>query len=102
MQRNQGLGCTRGLHLNDCGWFHCHLSLPIPVHEADMCGAQAAQDYREHLNLSDAWLLTHRVDLHNALRAAAAKEVNGRRVQIRLASRVATVVGYVAGPAFLQ
>ncbi|CBF87163.1 uncharacterized protein ANIA_02593 [Aspergillus nidulans FGSC A4] len=44
-----------------------------------------------HLNLSDAWLLTHRVDLHNALRAAAAKEVNGRRVQIRLASRVATV-----------
>ncbi|KAL4757268.1 uncharacterized protein BDW70DRAFT_163682 [Aspergillus foveolatus] len=51
----------------------------------------AANDYREHLNLSDAWLLTHRVDLHNALRAAAAKEVNGRRVQIRLTSRVATV-----------
>lgn len=65
-----------------------------------MCGAQAAKDYRERLSLSDTWLLTHRVDLHNALRAAAAKKVNGRRVQIRLASRVATVVGYVAGPAF--
>ncbi|KAL4812165.1 hypothetical protein BDW67DRAFT_193954 [Aspergillus spinulosporus] len=43
------------------------------------------------LNISDAWLMTHRVDLHNALRAAAAKEVNGRRVQIRLSSRVVTV-----------
>ncbi|KAL4734277.1 hypothetical protein BDV11DRAFT_209537 [Aspergillus similis] len=39
----------------------------------------AARDDQEHLNISDAWLLTHRVDLHNALRAAAAKEVNGRR-----------------------
>ena len=74
--------------------------IAVPVDEADMCGAQAAKDYRERLSLSDTWLLTHRVDLHNALRAAAAKKVNGRRVQIRLASRVATVVGYVAGPAF--
>ncbi|KAL6229727.1 hypothetical protein BDW75DRAFT_249355 [Aspergillus navahoensis] len=45
----------------------------------------------EQLNIPGAWLLTHRVDLHNALRAAAAKEVNGRRVQIRLSARVASV-----------
>ncbi|KAL4972869.1 hypothetical protein BDW66DRAFT_143355 [Aspergillus desertorum] len=51
----------------------------------------AAKHYREQLNIPDAWLLAHRVDLHNALRAAAAKEVNGRRVQIRLSSRVASV-----------
>ncbi|KAL5042050.1 hypothetical protein BDW71DRAFT_200905 [Aspergillus fruticulosus] len=43
------------------------------------------------LNIPDAWLLTHRVDLHNALRAAAAKKVNGREVQVRLCSRVASV-----------
>ncbi|KAL4993629.1 hypothetical protein BDV10DRAFT_178756 [Aspergillus recurvatus] len=51
----------------------------------------AAKNYQEQLKIPDAWLLTHRVDLHNALRAAAAKEVNGRRVQIRLSSRVASV-----------
>ncbi|KAL4747963.1 hypothetical protein BDW72DRAFT_162475 [Aspergillus terricola var. indicus] len=51
----------------------------------------AAKDYQEHLKISEAWLLTHRVDLHNAMRAAATKEVNGRRVQIRLSSRIMTV-----------
>ncbi|KAB8255043.1 hypothetical protein BDV32DRAFT_154633 [Aspergillus pseudonomiae] len=43
------------------------------------------------LNTTDEWLLTHRVDLHNALRAAATNEVNGRKINIRLSSRVLSV-----------
>ncbi|KAE8310892.1 hypothetical protein BDV41DRAFT_566190 [Aspergillus transmontanensis] len=43
------------------------------------------------LNTTDEWLLTHRVDLHNALRTAATKEVNGRKINIRLSSRVLSV-----------
>ncbi|KAE8323316.1 hypothetical protein BDV39DRAFT_208874 [Aspergillus sergii] len=43
------------------------------------------------LNTTDEWLLTHRVDLHIALRTAATKEVNGRKINIRLSSRVLSV-----------
>ncbi|BAE59415.1 unnamed protein product [Aspergillus oryzae RIB40] len=43
------------------------------------------------LNTTDEWLLTHRVDLHNALRTAATKEVNGRKINLRLSSRVLSV-----------
>ncbi|KAJ6076987.1 hypothetical protein N7499_008968 [Penicillium canescens] len=43
------------------------------------------------LDIHDDWLLTHRVDLHNALRVTAAKEFNGRRVNVRLSSRVESV-----------
>ncbi|KAE8413919.1 hypothetical protein BDV36DRAFT_303812 [Aspergillus pseudocaelatus] len=43
------------------------------------------------LNTMDEWLLTHRVDLHNALRATATNEVNGRKINIRLSSRVLSV-----------
>ncbi|KAJ6142737.1 hypothetical protein N7471_002190 [Penicillium samsonianum] len=43
------------------------------------------------LDIHDDWLLTHRVDLHNALRETAAKEFNGRRVNILLSSRVQSV-----------
>jgi len=50
------------------------------------------QELQEALNITDEWLLTHRVDLHNTLRAAAAKEVNGKKPLIRLSSRVASVV----------
>lgn len=50
------------------------------------------KELQEALNISDEWLLTHRVDLHNTLRAAAAKEVNGKKPLIRLSSRVASVV----------
>lgn len=49
-------------------------------------------EFQKRLNISDSWLLTHRVDLHNTLRAAAAEEVDGRKVDIRLRSRVASVV----------
>ncbi|RDW57961.1 uncharacterized protein DSM5745_11341 [Aspergillus mulundensis] len=49
------------------------------------------KDTQEALHMSDSWLLTHRVDLHNALRDAAAKKVNGKQIDIRLASRVALV-----------
>ncbi|KAJ5339248.1 hypothetical protein N7452_005976 [Penicillium brevicompactum] len=43
------------------------------------------------LNVHDEWLLTHRVDLHNALRVTAGKEFNGKRVNIQLSSRVKSV-----------
>ncbi|OGM44354.1 monooxygenase [Aspergillus bombycis] len=43
------------------------------------------------LNTSDEWLLTHRVDLHNALRTIATNEANGRKINIRLSSRVLSV-----------
>ena len=48
------------------------------------------------LNTTDEWLLTHRVDLHNALRAVATNEVNGRKINIRLSSRVLSVVSHCA------
>ncbi|RDW67481.1 uncharacterized protein DSM5745_09347 [Aspergillus mulundensis] len=48
--------------------------------------AMEAQDYKKALGIREPWLLSHRVDLHNALRAAAAREV-----EIRLSSRVASV-----------
>ncbi|OOF96328.1 hypothetical protein ASPCADRAFT_206516 [Aspergillus carbonarius ITEM 5010] len=49
------------------------------------------KDAQETLGVHDEWLLTHRVDLHNALRDLAAKEVNGRKPTIHLCSRVASV-----------
>lgn len=50
------------------------------------------KELQEDLNITDEWLLTHRVDLHNTLRAAADKGVNGKKPLIRLSSRVASVV----------
>ncbi|KAL4867119.1 hypothetical protein BDV12DRAFT_186885 [Aspergillus spectabilis] len=49
------------------------------------------KDRLNELNISDEWLLTHRVDLHNTLRATADQEVDGRRVTIWLSSHVASV-----------
>ncbi|KAJ6131097.1 FAD/NAD(P)-binding domain-containing protein [Penicillium sp. IBT 18751x] len=49
------------------------------------------KDVQERLGITDDFLLTHRVDLHNTLRDTAAKEVDGRRVDIRLSSRVVSV-----------
>ncbi|KAE8307049.1 FAD/NAD(P)-binding domain-containing protein [Aspergillus transmontanensis] len=46
------------------------------------------KDLQEKLRIVDKWILTHRVDLHNTLRAAAAQDVGGRKVDIRLSSRV--------------
>ncbi|KAF9883696.1 hypothetical protein FE257_003034 [Aspergillus nanangensis] len=54
-------------------------------------GPVITKDLRESLGIYDDWFLTHRVDLHNALRAAAAKEVDGKSVNVRLSSRVASV-----------
>lgn len=47
---------------------------------------------QKELGITDDWILTHRVDLHNALRVTATREVNGKRASIRLSSRVASVV----------
>lgn len=50
------------------------------------------KDLQLKLDTTDDWILTHRVDLHNVLRATAALEVDGRKVDIRLSSRVVSVV----------
>ncbi|PLB54959.1 monooxygenase [Aspergillus steynii IBT 23096] len=49
------------------------------------------KELQKSLDISDDWVLAHRVDLHNALRVAARREVNGRKVDIQLSSRVASV-----------
>ncbi|KAJ5813245.1 hypothetical protein N7447_010268 [Penicillium robsamsonii] len=49
------------------------------------------KDLQTALDIHDDWLLTHRVDLHNALRATAAKGFNSRSVSVRLSSRVKSV-----------
>jgi hypothetical protein len=50
------------------------------------------EDIQKRLQVTDDFILTHRVDLHNTLRDTAATEIEGRRVHIRLSSRVASVV----------
>ncbi|KAL4749498.1 hypothetical protein BDW72DRAFT_214015 [Aspergillus terricola var. indicus] len=72
--------------LNEVG---CHLDLLQPVHCETLQVWDAKGNHirtpvvtREHqrnLNVHDEWLLTHRVDLHNALRATAAKEIDNRK-----------------------
>ncbi|KAL4981260.1 hypothetical protein BDW68DRAFT_172684 [Aspergillus falconensis] len=49
------------------------------------------KEHQRTLDVHDEWVLTHRVDLHNALRATAAQEVDGRKVNIRLSSPVLSV-----------
>lgn len=44
------------------------------------------------MNVSDEWVLTHRVDLHNALRSTAAKAIDNRKIDIKLSSQVLSVV----------
>ncbi|RAH64620.1 FAD/NAD(P)-binding domain-containing protein [Aspergillus aculeatinus CBS 121060] len=46
------------------------------------------EEQQRTLRISDDWLLTQCVDLHNTLRATAAREVDGRTPNIRLCSRV--------------
>ncbi|KAL4996774.1 hypothetical protein BDV10DRAFT_195684 [Aspergillus recurvatus] len=48
---------------------HAHRKLP----------QQETKKHQRTLNVHDEWVLTHRVDLHNALRATAAQEVHGRK-----------------------
>ncbi|KAJ5098206.1 monooxygenase [Penicillium argentinense] len=50
------------------------------------------EEIQKKLDIHDDWLLTHRVDLHNALRAAASREIDGRKIDIRFASRVTSVL----------
>ncbi|KAL4969013.1 uncharacterized protein BDV14DRAFT_196331 [Aspergillus stella-maris] len=49
------------------------------------------EEQQRALEINDEWMLTHRVDLHSALRATAAQEVDGRKIDIRLSSRVLSV-----------
>ncbi|KAL4878936.1 FAD/NAD(P)-binding domain-containing protein [Aspergillus karnatakaensis] len=56
-----------------------------------ICTPVVTKDHQTELNISDEWLLTHRVDLHSTLRTTAVQEVDGRKVTILLSSRVASV-----------
>ncbi|KAE8371911.1 hypothetical protein BDV26DRAFT_286391 [Aspergillus bertholletiae] len=56
-----------------------------------ICTPIVTKECQMALNTTDEWLLTHRVDLHNALRAAATNEVNGCKINICLSSRVLSV-----------
>ncbi|CAG8400210.1 unnamed protein product [Penicillium salamii] len=49
------------------------------------------EKHRKALNVQEEWLLTHRVDLHNALRCTAAQVIDDRKVDIRLSSQVLSV-----------
>ncbi|KAI1427037.1 hypothetical protein F5Y12DRAFT_783598 [Xylaria sp. FL1777] len=46
---------------------------------------------QEKLGITEPWLLVHRVDLHNSLRALAEKGFQGRSVKIHLNSKVESV-----------
>jgi salicylate hydroxylase len=56
-----------------------------------MC-IQVTKEYQDSLGVHDEWVLRHRVDLHSALRATAARVVDGRKIRIQLGARVASVV----------
>ncbi|KAL3451208.1 hypothetical protein BJX65DRAFT_269150 [Aspergillus insuetus] len=49
------------------------------------------EEYQTALGVHDEWVLTHRVDLHSALRATAARVVDGRKIRIQLGTRVSSV-----------
>ncbi|KAL3483676.1 hypothetical protein BJX62DRAFT_244664 [Aspergillus germanicus] len=49
------------------------------------------KEYQTALGVHDEWVLTHRVDLHSALRATAAQVVDGRKIRIELGARVVSV-----------
>ncbi|KAH6950329.1 3-hydroxybenzoate 6-hydroxylase 1 [Ilyonectria robusta] len=48
----------------------------------------STKELHEKLDTRDAWLLSHRVDLHNTLRKLAADEKYGKNLKINLSSRV--------------
>ncbi|KAH7134865.1 hypothetical protein B0J11DRAFT_595681 [Dendryphion nanum] len=49
------------------------------------------EKFQKKLGMTDAWLLVHRVDLHNALREKAAEGADGCKPKIHLACRVDSV-----------
>ncbi|RAL08757.1 FAD/NAD(P)-binding domain-containing protein [Aspergillus homomorphus CBS 101889] len=49
------------------------------------------EDCQKALGITDSWVLTRRVDLHSTLRATEAKHIKGRKPNIRLCSRIASV-----------
>lgn len=60
--------------------------------QTDVISRYITEDMQKELGITDDWVLTHRVDLHNALRMTATREVNGKKASIRLSSRVASMV----------
>ncbi|KAL4807579.1 monooxygenase [Aspergillus unguis] len=49
------------------------------------------EKHQQMLGVHDEWLLTHRVDLHSALRRTAEMGFEGRKVEIKLAAKVVSV-----------
>jgi salicylate hydroxylase len=55
---------------------------------------QVTEKVQKQLGIDDAWLLVHRVDLHNALREKAEEGTEGRKPKIHLSCPVDSVVSY--------
>ncbi|KAI0552947.1 hypothetical protein F4679DRAFT_30565 [Xylaria curta] len=82
------------------GW-DCDLDTLLPVHceainiySPDLKVFPPLSTYKEGIEkfgFTDPWLMTHRVDLHNALRSLAEKGYQGRSVKIHLNSKVESV-----------
>ncbi|KAI1742202.1 FAD/NAD(P)-binding domain-containing protein [Xylaria scruposa] len=79
----------------------CDLDTLLPVHcegikvySADLKQISSLGSYKEAVEkfgFTDPWLMTHRVDLHNALRLLAEKGFHSRSVKIHLNSKVESV-----------
>ncbi|KAJ5240518.1 uncharacterized protein N7469_002109 [Penicillium citrinum] len=82
------LGCDfNGLHAVQCN------RLQVWDPNAELVWTPVVtEDLQKLLNTTDGWVLTHRVDLHNTLRNTASQEIDGRKIEICLSSRVASVV----------
>ncbi|KAJ5209483.1 hypothetical protein N7449_003862 [Penicillium cf. viridicatum] len=70
---------------------HCEKLLVWDANGKLLWTPAITEDYQKALNVHDEWVLTHRVDLHSALRTTAAQPVNGRKIDLRLSSRVLSV-----------
>ncbi|KAK4936727.1 hypothetical protein LTR10_022451 [Elasticomyces elasticus] len=81
-----------GVDRNDLqGTFCYHLT----VNDAEgnlLMKAADTKKLQATLQMQDDWLLSHRVDLHNALRRRVEKEVNGKKPSIHLASKIRSVL----------
>ncbi|KAJ5246005.1 hypothetical protein N7468_000988 [Penicillium chermesinum] len=53
--------------------------------------AVVTEEQQRALDVHHEWILTHRVDLHNALRNTASQEIDGRKIDIRLSAPVLSV-----------
>ncbi|KAH6997374.1 monooxygenase [Ilyonectria destructans] len=84
---------TRVLKHWDCNFDDLQATFCTAIKVYDKTGKlmfipASTKDLHEKLNTRDEWLLSHRVDLHNALRKLATDETYGDNLKIHLSSRV--------------